>query len=185
LFERDWGISFSGYFSSNSALTEAWNSCPFSVGVKHNCLNTTDWRIIVPFNTKVTISARRASTVFDRFNFTITDIINFSDPTPTKYTAADFFTFYDIVFAVNQSQTNWPQSAQYLFLLGISTYLGDPTPTQNGTGSADRQTRLQEFIATPIFLFNNALYGGVVSDMGRSVTLAIPSYRVYTGLKRH
>jgi hypothetical protein len=127
----------------------------------------------------MTISQRRASTVFDRFNFTITDVIDLSNPSPTNYTSNDFFTFYDIIFAIDQSETNWPQTAPYLFLLGLSTYLGDPTSTQNGTGSADRLSRLQEFLATPIFLFNNAIFGGPVSNMGRSVTLAIPSYQVF------
>jgi hypothetical protein len=120
--------------------------------------------MIVPFNTKLTTLSRRASTVFDRFNFTITDVIGLSHPSPMSYTANDFFTFYEIVFAVNQSESNWPQTVQYLFLLGISTYLGDPTSTQNGTGSADRLSRLQEFLATPIFLFNNAVFGGSTAN---------------------
>ena len=128
----------------------------------------------------MTISERGASTVFDRFNFTITDIINFSDPTPTNYTAQDFFTFYEIIFHVDQTQVNWPQTTQYMFLLGISVFLGDPTPTQNGTGSDDRMSRLEEFLATPIFLFNNAMYGGATPPLGKSVTLATRSYRVPT-----
>jgi len=127
----------------------------------------------------MTISQRTASTVFDRFNFTITDIINFSDATPTNYTANDFFTFYEIIFNVDQTRANWPQTTQYMFLLGIATFLGSPTPTQNGTGSDDRMSRLQEFLSTPIFLFNNAMYGGPTPALGKSVTLAVRSYRVF------
>ena len=126
----------------------------------------------------MTVSQRRASAVFDRFNFTITDIIDISDPIPTNYTADEFFMFFDIVFALNETDANWWKTTQYLFLLGIQTYLGDPTSVQNGTGSDDRLSRLQEFMATPIFLFNNFVYGGPLEDMGTSATLAIPSYRV-------
>lgn len=127
----------------------------------------------------MTVSQRRASAVFDRFNFTITDVIDLSGPVPTNYTAKDFFTFFDIVLALNQTDANWWKTTQYLFLLGIQTYLGDPTSVQNGTGSDDRLSRLQEFMATPIFLFNNFVYGGPVEGLGRSATLAIPSYRVH------
>src|SRR5205814_5551394 len=144
--------------------------------------NTTDWRIIVPFNTKMTISQRRASTVFDRFNFTITDIIKFSDPTPTNYTAQEFFTLIDIVLGVPKNPY-LGQSIQYLFVLAIESYLGDPTDVQNGTGSDDRIARLQEFMATPVLLFNNAVYGGPTLDMGKTATLAIPSYQVISSSK--
>jgi len=164
---------------------EAWSSCPTNVQATKSCLNTTDWRIIVPFNTKMTISERRASTVFDRFNFTITDIIDFSPPTPTNYTAEDFFTFYDIIFNIDQTQANWPASTQYMFLLAISIFLGTPTPTQNGTGTDDRLSRLEEFLATPIFLFNNAMFtnDSTPIGMGKSATIAMRSYRVHSILR--
>src|SRR5947207_12710299 len=82
-----------GKFTLSLPLTEAWSSCPNEVRNKNSCFNTTDWRVVVPFNTKMTVSQRRASAVFDRFNFTITDVIDLSDPVPTNYTAKDFFTF--------------------------------------------------------------------------------------------
>jgi hypothetical protein len=128
----------------------------------------------------MTVTNRRASTVFDRFNATIIDVLDLTDPTPTNYTAQDFFSLIDIVFAINQSEFWWPATTQYLFLLGIQTYLGNPTATQNGTGADDRLVRLQEFLATPIFLFNNAVFGGPTPNMGNTATLATPSYRVTT-----
>jgi hypothetical protein len=161
------------------SLTKAWSSCPDDVRSQNSCFNTTDWRVVVPFNTKMTVSQRRASAVFDRFNFTIIDIIDFSEPISTNYTAEDYFTFFDIVFALNETDANWWKTTQYLFLLGIQTYLGNPTSVQNGTGSDDRLSRLQEFMATPIFLFNNFVYGGPVEGLGKSATLAIPGYRVH------
>lgn len=126
----------------------------------------------------MTISKRRATTVFNRFNFTITDIIDFSDPTPTIYDPNDFFTFYEIIFAVNETSPQWWHSTQYMFLLGIVSFLGDNVSTENGTGSDDRLTRLQEFLVTPTFLFNNVVFGGPLEGLGTSASLAMPSYRV-------
>jgi hypothetical protein len=127
----------------------------------------------------MTISARNASTAFDRFNFTIIDTFDFSDPVPTNYVAEDFFTFYDIIFAINPNQAGWQATTQYLFLLGVQTYLEITTQTQNGTGSDDRLSRLQEFLATPLLLFNNGNFDLPTGPMGTSASLAIPSYRVY------
>ena len=158
-------------------LTIAWSSCPSSVQQTRSCLNTTDWRMVVPVNTKLTIWGRRASTVFDRFNFTIIDIIDFSDPTPVEYTPDDLFLFYNIIFAVNQTQENWWLSTQYLFLLGVTSSL-TTWPAENGTGSHDQLSRLQEFLATPIFLFNNVQYGGPITGLGTSASLVTQSYRV-------
>jgi hypothetical protein len=126
----------------------------------------------------MTVTSRRATTVFDRFNATIVDILDFTDPIPTNYTAEDFFTFYDIIFKIDPSTNFWMKTTQFLFLLGIQSYLEFSTSTQNQTGADDRLSRLQEFLATPIFLFNNGVYGGPVSNVGKSAALAIPSYRV-------
>lgn len=128
----------------------------------------------------MTVTGRRASTVFNRFNATIIDVLDLTDPTPTNYTAEDYFTFFDIIFAINQSEPYWPVTTQYMFLLGIQSYLGDPTATQNGTGADDRLVRLQEFLTTPVFLFNNGVYGGPSPGLGKTATLATPSYRVLT-----
>ena len=159
-------------------IQQAWNSCPLTVAQTGDCLSTVDWRTVDPFNTKMTISERRASAVFNRFNFTITDVIDLSDPTPTDYAADDFFVFYKIIFAVNESNINSFQSTQYLFLTSVASYLRDEVDTQLETGTDDRLSRLQEFLAVPVVLFNNINYGGPTFNMGKSVTLATPSYRV-------
>jgi len=65
-----------------------------------------------------------------------------------------------------------------MFLLGIAIFLSDPSPIQNQTGVDDRLSRLEEFLATPIFLFNNAVFGGPIDGLGKSITLANRSYRV-------
>lgn len=160
-------------------LRIAWSACPDDVSLAESCLNNTDWRSQTPFNTTMTISMRRASTVFHRFNFTIIDIIDLSPPSPTDYIPEDFFGFYDVLFAVDQNQSNWFATIQYQFLISVASPLGNDVDTQVATGSNDRLSKLQEFLAVPIVVFNNAVYeGGPTFDMGKSVTLAVPSYRV-------
>ena len=131
-------------------------------------------------NTKLTISSRRATTAFDRFNATITDVYDFSSANQTNFTAAEFLTFFDIVFDINQNDTNWFKSTQYLFMVGIASYLETPSNTQNGTGADDRLSRLREFLATPVFAFNMGVYNSSAPepDMGTQAALATPSYRV-------
>ena len=128
-------------------IQQAWNSCPLTVVQTGGCLSTVDWRTVDPFHTKMTISERRASAVFNRFNFTITDVINLSDPVPTNYTGDDFFVFYEIIFAVDESNTDSFKSTQYLFLTSVASYLRDEVDTQLETGTDDRLSRLQEFLA--------------------------------------
>src|SRR5947207_11936288 len=79
----------------------AWNACPPDIMQEGDCLNSTDWRIVDPYNTKMTISSRRASTVYSRSNFTIIDVINLSDPSPVDYSPEDFFSFYEVIFNID------------------------------------------------------------------------------------
>ena len=160
----------------NVLLISAWNSCPFDVADAMSCLNTTDWRTVDPFNTKFTISERRASTVFDRSNFTILDIVDFSDPIPSAHTPDDYFLFYEVVFAVNTNLHYYNQTIQYWFLDVVSSYLRDEIDSQLDVN--EHILKLQEFLATPFAIFNNVLWGIATPNLGKTVTLAIPSYRV-------
>jgi hypothetical protein len=156
-----------------------WSVCPDQVANNNTCLNSTAWQANVPYNTKMTISYRRAQTVYNRYNFTIIDILNLSDPIPTNYTPADFFPIYDSIFEINPNQVNFFTSTQYMFLTAINTFLGTNTDTENQSGGIDdRSHRLQDFLATPIFLFNNVVYGGPLQHMGNSISLGVMSYRV-------
>jgi hypothetical protein len=165
----------------------AWNSCPVSFGASGLCLNTTDWRTTAPFNTKMTISTRRATTVFNRSNYTILDIIDLSSPIPAIYAPSDLFAFYDIIFNVNTTQTNWQYSTPFSLLFSMANFLQRNQDNQLDSGGGSRQLRLQEFLATPFAVFNNvwfSLPGDDVSEMGKSVALAVPGYRVSSLLKR-
>ena len=92
--ERDFLIAGASY---KSKTNKGWSACPMSVAIESGCLNTTDWRTDIPFTTKMAISLRRASTVFHRFNFTIMDITDLSEPTPIVYDPEVFFSFYNII----------------------------------------------------------------------------------------
>jgi hypothetical protein len=126
----------------------------------------------------MTISQRRASTVYNRFNYTIEDITDLSDPTPMDYTPDDFFTFYPEILAVNQSQTNWSSSVKYRFLLMISAFLQSYQDNQIESGANPRLLKLYAFLATPIAIFNDAWSSRQTPDMGNTIAVADSSYRV-------
>jgi hypothetical protein len=127
----------------------------------------------------MTISERHATTVFHRFNFTILDVNNLSNPTPVVYSPDDLFPFYEIIFAIDESQPNWFATTQMLFLTSVTSYLRYDADTESATGSVNRVSRLQEFMAVPMVVFNDVIYGvGLPPDMGKTASLAIPSYRV-------
>jgi hypothetical protein len=127
----------------------------------------------------MTVSKRRASTVYNRSNFTIVDVTDLSAPTTMEYHPDDFFPFYDIIFAVDQGQTGWNQSIQFMFLFSMAAFL----ESGGGGGRIDSgggpQLRLHEFLATPLAIFNDAWQRNPTDDMGKSFALAIPSYRVH------
>jgi hypothetical protein len=134
--------------------------------------------MVAPSNIKMTIFKRRASTVWNRFNFTIMDFTDLSDPTAVGYDPEDFFGFYDVILAIDQNQTDWVLSSQFALLVSISAFLDFHGDNQIDPGGGSRDFRLQEFLAAPIALFNTAARGDIADDMGISITLAIPSYRV-------
>jgi hypothetical protein len=167
------------------ASNVGWSACPDATAETSGCLNTTDWRSDIPLQTKMTISERRATTIFNRFNFTILDVVKMSDPTPVVYSPDDFFPFYEIIFAIDESQPNWFATTQMLFLTSLTSYLRYDADTESATGSVNRVSRLQQFMAVPMAVFNDVIYGvGLPADMGNTASLAIPSYRVNTCLTK-
>ena len=106
------------------------------------------------------------------------DITNLSAPEATEYEPETFFQFYDIVLEVDETQSSWFSTTEYLLLTSIASYLRDDVDTEAPTEGDDRLSKLQEFLVTPILVFNNVVYGGPVENMGRTATLAVPSYKV-------
>jgi hypothetical protein len=97
-------------------------------------------------------------------------------PTTMNYTAQDFFQFYDVIFTINTTQTNYFLTTQWMFLSAIQAFF-DPNDDEL-MAIDDRLSRLYELLAVPPFTFNNVVYGGPTYNMGTSITLAKPSYRV-------
>jgi hypothetical protein len=127
----------------------------------------------------MTVSKRHGSTIFDRSNLTLIDVIDLSEPLQVIYEPEELFAFYEFVFAIDLNSTDFFLSTPYSFLLTISSYLqGSKNQIQPLGGSP--QIRLQEFLATPTVIYNDAWLGLTVSDpdMGKSLALAIASYRV-------
>ena len=131
------------------------------------------------YNSNVTISKRNASTVYDRFNFTIVAVTDLSDPLPVEYEPTDFFDFYDLVFAINVTQPNWDLSTSYTFLLSLISYLQYEQDQQIVSGGGNRLFKLEEFLAAPLAIFNFAWLGEPTEGMGQSLSLVAPSYRVH------
>ena len=150
-----------------------------------SCLNRTNWELEAPLNTEMTISERRATTVFDRSNLTIIDILDLSDPTPTNYTADDFFAFYDLFLMVNETEPFYNITAQYSLLTILMAVINGNGENWFDIGDVSGVSSLQQLLATIPLIFNSAFWGFPLSsnlNMGKSVALAVPGYRVATPL---
>jgi hypothetical protein len=127
----------------------------------------------------MTILERRASTVFNRSDFNILEVMDLAEPTPKVYTPNDFFSFYDIILKINSSQPFYSQSSQYSLLFTLSNYLQRNQDNPLDTGGGTRKLRLQDFLSTPLAIFNDARFlSDVVPGLGTSVAMAVPGYRV-------
>lgn len=83
------------------------NVCPPEIGDELSCLNTTNWTNNTPFMYKITTTKRRATTVFDRYNYTILNIMDLSDDwEPTDYGSNDFFPIFE-------DQSTAPREREY------------------------------------------------------------------------
>lgn len=129
----------------------------------------------------MTVTNRRATTVFNRFNYTILEISDLSKSTPMNYTANDLFGFYDVIMNVNLTQENWQFSSPFGLVKGLANYLLVGQDIELDSGGGSRQLRLQSFLATPFAVFNMAWLhlADDASVMGKTIALAVPGYRVF------
>jgi hypothetical protein len=130
----------------------------------------------------MTVLKRQASTVFDRSNFSIMDVMDMSDAVPVSYPTKDLFAFYQFIFTINTTSTEFTTSTPFSFLLTMSSYLGKPEDTSHIQTLGDSQTRrFQEFLATPMVIYNDGWFGANSSDpdtKNKVLSLATQSYRV-------
>ena len=172
-----------GTSTSLVLLTPAWNACPEATSYENSCLNKTDWRLEGLLNTNMTISERRATTVFDRSNLTIVDIVDISEPTPTNYTPDDFFTFYDILFSVNETDPSYNVTPQFLLIRILVEDINANPLNWFDIGAAGGVSKLQQLLTTIPLVFNSMYWQFPFSSniiMGKSIALAVPRYRVAT-----
>ena len=104
-------------------LTSACNSFPFSVSTKNGRLNTTDWRMDVPFSIQMTFFQRRASTVYNRFNFTIQDVTFTPDPSLVVCTPNNFFGFCDLILAIGNETDLQPDYSVRLLDYSVQVFI--------------------------------------------------------------
>lgn len=173
-------IAGKSYNSRELLIHIAWNPCPIDVAEETSCLNDTEWQLVAPINTKMTISKRYASAIFDRANLTLIDVKDLSPPIPMVYEPEDLFAIYEALLSVNLTSPDWDQSTPFSLLFTVITFLQNKiNPQIRSTGTLP-QIQLEQFLATPIVIFCDAWLGRLVSDldMGKSLVLTASSYRV-------
>jgi len=127
----------------------------------------------------MSVYMRRASAVYDRYNYTVIDVLDMTEPVPANYTAEDFFGFFDVIFGIPFNTTGWSLSTQYRLLLHISSFVQENQDNQIVSGEGVRRAKLQSFLATPMAAFNDAWQEqNITEGMGKTIALAGQSYRV-------
>jgi hypothetical protein len=143
------------------------------------CLKDTSWRTNITYATKMTITKRRATTAFDRANATILDIIDLPDyKEPTNYGPEEFFGIFNRTFFIDNDDINNIKTIEFQFLNVLTSFLSIVgTEVQI---NEEAFYALRSLMSIPVMLYNNAVLGDgpPPADLGKSATVAIPSYRV-------
>lgn len=114
----------------------------------------------------MTILERRASTVYNRPDFNVLEVMDLSNQSPKIYSPQDFFGFYNIVLNIDDTRPNFWQSSQYSLLYTLSVYLQRNQDNQLDSGGGTRKLRLHRFSSD------------IVSGLGTAIAMAVPGYRV-------
>src|SRR5437762_3101718 len=120
--------------------TEGFMSYPFT----SHCI--TSWQNDLTDILKVTISQRRATTVYSRENSTILNVFDLGTPQPTHYDPNDDFAFFQMAVTgdvTGLEYVNWIASQQ------------DPNDPY------DNQFILMDLIAVPVGIFNDPTFWGI------------------------
>jgi hypothetical protein len=129
----------------------------------------------------MTVTKRRATTAFDRANSTIMDIIDMSDlKEPTNYGPEDFFPIFAKAFEIDENDINNVRTIQFQFLSVLTSFLS--LIGSEDQGNEEPYGGLRSLMSIPVMLYNNMVLGtsgNTPSDIGKSATVAIPSYRVF------
>jgi hypothetical protein len=156
-----------------------YNVCPPAQSAANMCLQDQDWRTTDLTYSWVTITRRRATTIFDRFNFSIIDVVYLdSIGEPTNYSSDDFYPVFDLLFTVPSGVSDVTISFAWEFLSWFTTSAGFYS------AAAFYNRRLQQLMTLPVVMVNNGIIlhnpGPVPPDMGTLATLAKPLVRVHS-----
>jgi hypothetical protein len=149
------------------------------------CFSTNDWwsDVPIPLSNKITITKRRATTVFDRYAYTILKVSLSDIWEPTNYTSADFVPIFEAVFTVPIRDQGFNISTQSEFLMQTYNYFLNRINSTQNQGADEGLAKLRSLFAVPVLTFNNVVYstvGPIPADLGENISLAKESYRVIT-----
>ena len=166
-------------------LTRALNVCPTELAYNATpaCLSTTDWwtNTSIPLSNKITITKRRATTVFNRYDYTILDVNLLDTWERINYTRDDFQPIFDAVFTVPIEDQGWNISTQCDFLIRTWKYFSGRINSTESQGADEGLSKLRSLFTAPLLVFNNVNYqngGPIPDDLGKNISLANVSYRV-------
>src|SRR5579859_5206034 len=101
------------------------------------------------FLSQITITQRRATTAFDRKNYTILEVIQLSDDwQPTNYGPEDLFPLFDSIYRINITALGWETSTQCLFLISTWKYFTSRIHSTQLTGADEGFVKLRSLFAT-------------------------------------
>jgi hypothetical protein len=111
------------------------------------------------------------------------DVLNLSDPLPTNYTPAEFFTIFDLALKFDARSTDSFLYTAFQFLDYLSEFLAVRQGTSRASLNFEGTLRLRQLIAVPILVFNNQFIeqnGAVLpaQNRNRTASLVIPGYQV-------
>lgn len=155
-----------------------YNVCPLAQSRAETCLQNQSWRTTGLTSSWVTITRRRATTIFDRFNSSIIDVIYLDAAgESTDYSSDDFYPVFNILFTIPSGTTDVTTTLAYQFLGWVTTNL------QYFTTDAFKNQILQQLITLPVSMVTNQNQllgaGPLPPDMGTSGILAKSTLRVY------
>ena len=146
-------------------------------------MNNTNWQTTIPYSTKVTITQRLATTVYDRTNLTIIDIFELSTPTPTSYAPSDFFPIFGLALDFDTRALDNIHYTAFQYLEYLTTFVQEQLALSRNAGF-EGTLALRQLMATPVLVFNNQFieqntdHSLPSENLNRTATLVVPGYQV-------
>jgi len=127
------------------------------------------------------VTGWQATTVYDRTNDTILQVLDLTNPLPTNYSAEDFLKVFDLALEIDFAP-GFLNSTQYQNLEYLAVWF---VPSANYDVDYAKLLQLNQFIATPIQVFNYQFFQspGIplivpLENLNKTGDLAKPRYQV-------